>query len=214
LHRRRFLRGSAMLALGAAAVPNRGLAAGVAPEHMNEWMALFQDATPVSVADYTPVSLTDAEFATLAAAVDRLIPADDEGPGAADAGVQIYIDRSLKGPNAAVLPMYQAGIAALDVAAGADGFAGATADKQDEILTNAESGDVPDLPDGFFALLLEHTRQGMFCDPIYGGNVDFAGWDLIGYPGIKLVWTEEEQELDTIVKPEHVSVAKYGGKGW
>ena len=35
-------------------------------------------------------------------------------------------------------------------------------------------------------MLLEHTREGMFSDPIYGGNVNFAGWDLIGYPGIKL----------------------------
>ena len=49
----------------------------------------------------------------------------------------------------------------------------------------------------------------MFSDPIYGGNVNFAGWDLIGYSGIKLVWDAEDQALDAIPEPEHVSVAEY-----
>jgi hypothetical protein len=25
--------------------------------------------------------------------------------------------------------------------------------------------------------------EGMFADPIYGGNRDFAGWRLVGFPG-------------------------------
>jgi gluconate 2-dehydrogenase gamma chain len=36
---------------------------------------------------------------------------------------------------------------------------------------------------GFFAALALHTRQGMFCDPVYGGNHDRVGWRLIGFPG-------------------------------
>lgn len=35
----------------------------------------------------------------------------------------------------------------------------------------------------FFSALVLHTRQGMFCDPIYGGNDSRAGWELIGFPG-------------------------------
>jgi gluconate 2-dehydrogenase gamma chain len=198
----------------ALASPLRGLAAGVAPEHLDSWIALFQDSTPVSVASYEPVALSASEYATLTAAVGRLIPTDDLGPGAADAGVQIFIDRSLKGPNAALLPVYQGGLAALDKAAGSGGFAKATADQQDTILTSAEGGKLDGAPDGFFALLLEHTRQGMFGDPIYGGNAGFAGWDLIGYPGMKLTWSADEQKYDTKVTPEHKSVAAYGGKGW
>ncbi|MGH2551496.1 MAG: gluconate 2-dehydrogenase subunit 3 family protein [Thermomicrobiales bacterium] len=212
--RRRFLRGSALLALGAATVPNRGLAAGVAPEHLEQWMALFQNATPISLETYTPVSLTADEFETIGAAVDRLIPPDETGPGAADAGVHLFIDRSLKGPNAAMLPLYQAGAAALDASAGTGGFSAAASDKQDQMLSDAEAGKLADAPDGFFGLLLEHTRQGMFGDPVYGGNINFAGWDLIGYPGMKLLWSAEEQEVDVIVTPEHISVAKYGGTGW
>lgn len=38
-----------------------------------------------------------------------------------------------------------------------------------------------DLP--FFPLLVRHTRQGFYSDPIYGGNRDHAGWKAIGFPG-------------------------------
>jgi gluconate 2-dehydrogenase gamma chain len=38
-----------------------------------------------------------------------------------------------------------------------------------------------DLP--FFPLLVLHTRQGFYADPIYGGNRDHAGWRTIGFPG-------------------------------
>jgi len=220
--RRRLLKASASLVVGASALglPLRALAAGVAPEHMDEWLALFAPSTPgatpavtpISVANYTPVALTVNEFATLQAMVDRVIPTDDLGPGAADAGAHVYIDRSLKGPNAALLPVYKDGLAALDKAA-SGGFATASADQRDMILTTAEGGKLDGAPDGFFALVLEHTRQGMFGDPIYGGNIGFAGWDLIGYPGIKLTWSAEDQKFDVQVKPEHTSVAKYGGTG-
>jgi gluconate 2-dehydrogenase gamma chain len=35
----------------------------------------------------------------------------------------------------------------------------------------------------FFPLLVLHTRQGFFADPIYGGNRNRVGWDVIGFPG-------------------------------
>lgn len=35
----------------------------------------------------------------------------------------------------------------------------------------------------FFALLALHTRQGYYCDPIYGGNKGQVGWQTIGFPG-------------------------------
>lgn len=35
----------------------------------------------------------------------------------------------------------------------------------------------------FFGLLVAHTRQGFYADPIYGGNRDRVGWDVIGFPG-------------------------------
>lgn len=35
----------------------------------------------------------------------------------------------------------------------------------------------------FFPLLVLHTRQGFLADPIYGGNQNRVGWDVIGFPG-------------------------------
>jgi gluconate 2-dehydrogenase gamma chain len=215
--RRRFLRSSALLAGGAvtaATLPMDAAAASVAPVRIQAWLAALAQATPEAIAGYVPEALSATELATLIAAIDRIIPADELGPGASEAAVQIFIDHALAGPYAALLSLYQSGLAALDAVAGTGGFAALAEDEQDAILTQAEAGKLADGPDGFFALLVEHTRQGMFGDPIYGGNADFAGWDLIGYPGMKLLWTEEEQQIDTVVQPAHVSVEEYGGQGW
>jgi gluconate 2-dehydrogenase gamma chain len=35
----------------------------------------------------------------------------------------------------------------------------------------------------FLPLLVMHTRQGFYADPIYGGNKDRVGWKVIGFPG-------------------------------
>ena len=45
---------------------------------------------------------------------------------------------------------------------------------------------------GFFDMLLNDTYEGMFADPLYGGNRDFAGWKLVGYPGAQRSYTPEE----------------------
>lgn len=36
---------------------------------------------------------------------------------------------------------------------------------------------------GFVPLLALHTRQGFYSDPVYGGNRNRVGWDVIGFPG-------------------------------
>jgi gluconate 2-dehydrogenase gamma chain len=36
----------------------------------------------------------------------------------------------------------------------------------------------------FFDMLYENVMQGLFADPIYGGNRDKAGWRMLGFPGI------------------------------
>lgn len=35
----------------------------------------------------------------------------------------------------------------------------------------------------FFSLLVLHTRQGFYSDPIYGGNKNRSGWEVLGFPG-------------------------------
>ncbi|TFD73617.1 gluconate 2-dehydrogenase subunit 3 family protein [Cryobacterium gelidum] len=37
----------------------------------------------------------------------------------------------------------------------------------------------------FFSAICLHTRQGFYCDPVYGGNKDQMGWKFIGFPGPK-----------------------------
>jgi len=49
------------------------------------------------------------------------------------------------------------------------------------------------------------TIQGTFCDPYYGGNANFAGWDLIGYPGVRISVAAQEQRMGVALKPNHKS---------
>lgn len=49
----------------------------------------------------------------------------------------------------------------------------------------------------FFGILYQNVMEGMFADPIYGGNRDKAGWKLIGFPGAVAVHAQNvERYLD------------------
>jgi gluconate 2-dehydrogenase gamma chain len=39
----------------------------------------------------------------------------------------------------------------------------------------------------FWSVLYQTVMEGMFADPIYGGNRNKAGWKLIGFPGVVAV---------------------------
>jgi gluconate 2-dehydrogenase gamma chain len=146
-------------------------------------------------------TLTAAEADILEAICARLIPSDENGPGAAEARAAHYIDRALAGPLHAFRDAYAAGLAAIDVYAQAKKGAAfirlAPAD-QDAVLTdlesNAAAGFTPNAAT-FFNLVRTHTIQGTFCDPYYGGNANFVGWDMIGYPGLRLAVGAEEQRM-------------------
>jgi Gluconate 2-dehydrogenase subunit 3 len=70
---------------------------------------------------------------------------------------------------------YSKGIAALDKLAGGD-FTKAIPDRQDKILAAHSVRE-------FTALLFEHTIEGLYASPEYGGNRGQAGWQEIGFPG-------------------------------
>ena len=61
----------------------------------------------------------------------------------------------------------------------------------------------------FFGMLRGHTLQGTFCDPIYGGNANMVGWDLIGYPGVRLSVIAAEQNMSTPAARNHKSAYDY-----
>jgi gluconate 2-dehydrogenase gamma chain len=146
-------------------------------------------------------TLTAAEADTLEAIVARLIPADENGPGAAEARAAHYIDRALAGPLRSSREAYAAGLAALDVYAQSKNgalFARLSAPDQNTVLADMEAnvatGFVPDAAT-FFDLVRSHTIEGTFCDPYYGGNAHFVGWDLIGFPGLRMAVGEDEQRM-------------------
>lgn len=139
----------------------------------------------------------------LDAFIDRIIPKDELGPGAVECGVGDYIDRCLADYLAAEKPLFLDGLASLDVFSlrtQGIAFASLTADKQDAVLTAIDNNQAPNLR-GFFNRVRRLTLEGMFGDPVYGGNKNFAGWDLIRYPGAKLAVGPEDQSMKTPPKP-------------
>jgi gluconate 2-dehydrogenase gamma chain len=64
---------------------------------------------PAPAADYQPSFFTGEEWAFVQAAVARLIPADDLGPGALEAGAAEFIDRQMNTPYATGALWYMQG---------------------------------------------------------------------------------------------------------
>ena len=44
----------------------------------------------------------------------------------------------------------------------------------------------------FFRIVREHTIQGFFGDPAYGGNRDTVGWKLVGFPGAQWGYSPDQ----------------------
>jgi gluconate 2-dehydrogenase gamma chain len=152
----------------------------------------------------------EADF--IEAAVERLIPADDDWPGAVDAGVVDFIDQQMagkwgnagyfywKGPwkpgtpsqgyQLAYTPaeLFHRAISAINQNFGQRGtrFSRLSQEEQDDYLRmlQNDSADLNGVPSKvFFDFLLQHTVEGFFCDPVYGGNRNMVSWRMIGFPG-------------------------------
>lgn len=167
---------------------------------------------------YVPLSpyLTADERRFVEAAVDRLIPDDELGPGALKAGVADFIDYQLggsfgradrwymEGPwrDGSVAQGYQLRFTPAQLYRHCiphvnehcrqhhDGkaFHQLSPDVQEAVLTQLSEGKVPlntNADETFFDMLWQNTREGFFADPMYGGNRDFAGWRLAGFPGTR-----------------------------
>jgi gluconate 2-dehydrogenase gamma chain len=130
------------------------------------------------------------QAATIAAFTERLMPGAPGKPGASDAGVVNYIDLALSGAYADLQDFYRSGLAQLDVYCRKTyntSFVQLDASRQDAVIAAMEQGKAAEFswPSAaeFFSVIRTHTMEGMFADPIYGGNRDFAGWRLVGFPG-------------------------------
>lgn len=142
------------------------------------------------------VFFNDEHAATVAAFAERLMPSAPGQPGANDANVINYIDLALAGAYADQQDLYRRGLAQLDAHCRNtydQPFVKLSAAQQDEVIGALEQGKASafEFPTGqaFFNTLRAHTMEGMFADPVYGGNKDFAGWKLVGFPGAQLFYS-------------------------
>jgi gluconate 2-dehydrogenase gamma chain len=166
--------------------------AGVMAAASGAGAAQAQPPTPVRREALETLSVAEADI--LEAFCARLIPSDETGPGAREARAAHYIDRSLAGALSASRETYRAGLLALDARAmrvKLIPFHRLNESDQDAVLIALEKDDP-----AFFNLVRGHTLQGMFGDPYYGGNAGFVGWDMIGYPGIRLGVTQPQQAFE------------------
>lgn len=153
-------------------------------------------------------ALTSSQLATLRAAVARIVPASRPGDwSAADVGADSYILTLLSGAGriyaggpsrsrfsrfqrlsrvkrigwsretARLRALYVEGLAQLDSMAGGS-FAAVPAVAQDAILTKLD-----DSGSEFFGALYNHTLEGVYAHPVYGGNRDYQAWKAFGYAG-------------------------------
>ena len=202
ISRRDLLKRAAVV--GAAVDVARRLQPSVeAAEGSAKAFALHGPAEAVALHDHAEMAmareplenLTATESDLLEAIVARLIPTDANGPGATEARAAHYIDRALGGALASSRQAYTAGLAALDKYARSSrgkAFTELSTTDQDSVLIDVETGAATGFTGSsaqFFGLVLNHTHQGTFGDPYYGGNANFIGWDLIGYPGIRTMVT-------------------------
>jgi len=167
---------------------------------------------------------TGQEARVIEAACERIFPRDATGPGATDAAVVVYIDRQLAGPYGRdtyryVTPpfvdsvpqhgyqgretprdTYRAGIRALG------DFADLTAAEQDARLVAIEHS-------RFCSLLRAHTIEGVFSDPMHGGNTNLVGWKLIGFPGPRMQYRKEiDRHFGETWRPEPSGLAQITGR--
>ena len=188
--RRAFLVGAAVVGAGAALAPEA--LAQQQPAATNTAAPGHDHATGSGYG----ASLNADESAAIKAFTERLMPGAPGKPGATDANVLNYIDLALAGAYSDQLDFYRRGIAQLEAYCQAtfkESFAKLPAARQDEVITALEQGKATGFtfptPQAFFNTLRTHTIEGMFADPVYGGNKDFAGWRLVGFPGAHPAFT-------------------------
>jgi len=202
--RRAFLVGTAIGAGAAASV-------GLVPESLaktpkHHTAAADMPPTAKSADGAVPITgvhhrafFNDDDAHTVTAFAERLMPGAPGKPGATDADVLNYIDLALAGAYEGLQYFYRRGLAQLDdhcTQAYGKPFRKLSPGQQDETVGTLEAGKAAAFvwpsAQAFFNTLRTHTMEGMFADPVYGGNKNFAGWRLVGFPGAQPIFTPED----------------------
>ncbi|EBR8158579.1 gluconate 2-dehydrogenase subunit 3 family protein [Salmonella enterica subsp. enterica serovar Newport] len=188
---------------------------------------------------YVPRFFNNDEWMFVLAVTDRLIPADENGPGAVSEGVPVFIDKQMElayghghlwymqGPFADAVPelgyqshlvpreTWRRGIKAVNQWCQdkyQKNFAELPHPRQEEVLHQLESGALTfeNVPGKiFFTQMLENTKEGYLADPLHGGNQTMASWKLIGFPGAR---ADYQQVMDNPGKPYPLGPVSISGK--
>jgi gluconate 2-dehydrogenase gamma chain len=161
---------------------------------------------PLSALVVRAETLGANERKILEAFMDRLVPKDEHGPGAVECGAANYVDQQLAGALAAEKTNFVAGLTAIDAFARRTydrPFAALLTNETDAVITAMENGSAAGFANSraVFNRIRRLTLEGMFSDPHYGGNANFAGWDTIRYPGPRLAVGPAEQSMTGEIKP-------------
>ena len=149
---------------------------------LRPWAAIAQAVDEVHIpaqgGDATISFLSAAEAADIEAVASQIIPSDDT-PGAREAGVVYFIDRSLASFFSRLAGDYRAQLAEFQAAfrerhPSAGSFASLPSERQVEYLK-----EVDQTP--FFTTTRLLTLLGMLSLPVYGGNRNGVGWKLLGF---------------------------------
>ncbi|CAM4078975.1 gluconate 2-dehydrogenase subunit 3 family protein [Lederbergia lenta] len=169
------------------------------------------------------------EYQTAMAAVERIFPKDELGPGAQELNAAIYIDHQLasqwgvnakdymlgpfhepeptQGEQIRILrkDLFRLGLKGLDDYSNKHykkTFIDLEGSEQDEVLVAFEKGEADSLSGvstaDFFRLLRNLTIEGVYADPMYGGNKEMQGWKMRSFPGNKMSFTKEIQSKEFI----------------
>ena len=153
-------------------------------------------------------TFTKGQAGVVEAAAARILPTTDT-PGATEAGVVFYIDRTLSEAFPGLAPLYRAGVSALNKRATQRSkatFTKLSPEDQDSVLMDFEAGKVSDFKRAsvFFETLRKHTMEGFLGEPAYGGNRDLVGWKLVGFPGHQ--WGYKDAYINKKVDIEPVAL--------
>lgn len=118
------------------------------------------------------MALTKEALATLTAAVDRIVPAD-EWPSASEAGVVDFVLRLMTGKGAEA--EYKHHLESLEATSQAEhgkAFSALDPHEQDAVLEQHFA---------FLEILAPQVIEGYYSDPGNGGNRDQIAWQMIGF---------------------------------
>jgi gluconate 2-dehydrogenase gamma chain len=131
---------------------------------------------------------TDEEAACVIALAEQVVPEDEHGGGATEAGVIHYIDRQLIAVFNYDQAIYQQGISALQsTCLGIHGkrFETLDFDTQHELCQQMWDRKLPgeyweELDQNrFFDLVIKHTLQGFYGPPRHGGNKNYMSYKMM-----------------------------------